>query len=113
MGTFAHVLPLLLYSCASDLIRYLGHNCITVVEGLEGLKNLRELHLESQALPEGEKLIFDPRTLRSISVCFNAHKVIVNVHTYVHTYTNVCIFTHMYDVCTFFHTYTCMRVCVK
>ena len=107
MGTFAHVLPLLLYSCASDLIRYLGHNCITVVEGLEGLKNLRELHLESQALPEGEKLIFDPRTLRSISVCFNAHKVIVNVHTYIRT--QMYVFSH---ICTMYvHSFTHTHVC--
>ncbi|KAM4865367.1 protein phosphatase 1 regulatory subunit 42 isoform 2-T7 [Thomomys bottae] len=46
--------------------RYLGSNYIAVVEGLEGLE-LRELHVESQRLPLGEKLLFDPRTLHSLS----------------------------------------------
>ncbi|KAM4865368.1 protein phosphatase 1 regulatory subunit 42 isoform 3-T8 [Thomomys bottae] len=45
---------------------YLGSNYIAVVEGLEGLE-LRELHVESQRLPLGEKLLFDPRTLHSLS----------------------------------------------
>lgn len=48
--------------------RYLGGNYIAVVEGLEGLEELRELHVESQRLPLGEKLLFDPRTLRSLAV---------------------------------------------
>ncbi|KAM3840946.1 protein phosphatase 1 regulatory subunit 42 isoform 1-T1 [Vipera latastei] len=46
---------------------YLGGNCITVVEGLETLEELRELHVESQQLPLGEKLLFDPRSLNSLS----------------------------------------------
>ncbi|ETE70514.1 Protein phosphatase 1 regulatory subunit 42, partial [Ophiophagus hannah] len=46
---------------------YLGGNCITVVEGLESLQELRELHVESQQLPLGEKLLFDPRSLHSLS----------------------------------------------
>uniref|UniRef100_H3A8Q8 Protein phosphatase 1 regulatory subunit 42 n=2 Tax=Latimeria chalumnae TaxID=7897 RepID=H3A8Q8_LATCH len=46
---------------------YLGGNCITVVEGLEGLKQLQELHIECQRLPPGEKILFDPRTLDSLS----------------------------------------------
>ncbi|KAL7984266.1 hypothetical protein Chor_002836 [Crotalus horridus] len=46
---------------------YLGGNCITVVEGLETLEELRELHVESQQLPLGEKLLFDPRSLHSLS----------------------------------------------
>nr|XP_002710499.1 protein phosphatase 1 regulatory subunit 42 isoform X1 [Oryctolagus cuniculus]XP_017196855.1 protein phosphatase 1 regulatory subunit 42 isoform X1 [Oryctolagus cuniculus] len=46
---------------------YLGGNYIAVVEGLEGLEELRELHIESQRLPLGEKLLFDPRTLRSLA----------------------------------------------
>ncbi|KAM4689450.1 protein phosphatase 1 regulatory subunit 42 isoform 2-T3 [Discoglossus pictus] len=45
---------------------YLGGNYLTVVEGLEGLE-LRELHIESQRLPPGEKLLFDPRTLHSLA----------------------------------------------
>ncbi|XP_058429964.1 protein phosphatase 1 regulatory subunit 42 isoform X2 [Marmota monax] len=46
---------------------YLGGNYIAVIEGLEGLEELRELHVESQKLPLGEKLLFDPRTLRSLA----------------------------------------------
>ncbi|CAH6777298.1 protein phosphatase 1 regulatory subunit 42 isoform X2 [Phodopus roborovskii] len=46
---------------------YLGGNYIAVIEGLEGLEELRELHVESQRLPLGEKLLFDPRTLRSLA----------------------------------------------
>lgn len=41
---------------------------ITVVEGLDGLKQLSELHVAHQRLPEGEKLLFDPRSLNAISV---------------------------------------------
>ena len=48
--------------------RYLGGNYIAVIEGLEGLEGLRELHVESQRLPLGEKLVFDPRTLHSLAV---------------------------------------------
>lgn len=50
------------------LPRYLGGNHITVVEGLETLEELRELHVESQQLPLGEKLLFDPRSLHSLAV---------------------------------------------
>ncbi|XP_006860137.1 PREDICTED: protein phosphatase 1 regulatory subunit 42 [Chrysochloris asiatica] len=46
---------------------YLGGNYIAVIEGLEGLEELREVHVESQRLPLGEKLLFDPRTLHSLS----------------------------------------------
>ncbi|KAJ8376635.1 hypothetical protein SKAU_G00072150 [Synaphobranchus kaupii] len=46
---------------------YLGGNSIMVVEGLEQLSELKELHLEGQRLPRGEKLLFDPRTLLSLS----------------------------------------------
>lgn len=49
-------------------IRYLNGNAITVVEGLEALTQLSELHIAHQRLPEGEKLLFDPRTLFAISV---------------------------------------------
>lgn len=48
--------------------RYLGHNCISVVEGLENLKCLKELHLEFQNLCPGEEIIFDPRTVASLGV---------------------------------------------
>ncbi|XP_041101811.1 protein phosphatase 1 regulatory subunit 42 [Polyodon spathula] len=54
---------------------YLGGNCITVVEGLEGLEELQELHIESQRLPLGEKLLFDPRTLHSLSKSLSVFNV--------------------------------------
>lgn len=50
------------------LFRYLGGNKITVVEGLEKLTELRELHVQNQRLAPGEKLLFDPRTLYSLAV---------------------------------------------
>jgi protein phosphatase 1 regulatory subunit 42 len=40
-----------------------------VVEGLEELTQLTELHIASQNLPKGEKLHFDPRTLKTLSNC--------------------------------------------
>ncbi|XP_042255270.1 protein phosphatase 1 regulatory subunit 42 [Thunnus maccoyii] len=46
---------------------YLGGNRIAVVEGLEQLSELKELHLENQRLAPGEKLLLDPRTLRSLA----------------------------------------------
>ncbi|XP_065687534.1 protein phosphatase 1 regulatory subunit 42 isoform X1 [Patagioenas fasciata] len=46
---------------------YLGGNSITVVEGLDKIEKIRELHIESQHLPLGEKLLFDPRSLRSLA----------------------------------------------
>lgn len=48
--------------------RYLGGNSITVVEGLDRLELLEELHIENQSLPLGEKLLFDPRSLHAIAV---------------------------------------------
>jgi len=45
----------------------LGHNAISVVEGLQQCHYLEELHLENQMLPPGEKLVFDPRTIRVLS----------------------------------------------
>lgn len=47
---------------------YLGGNCITVIEGLEKLQQLQELHIENQILPPGEKLLFDPRSLKAIAL---------------------------------------------
>ncbi|POI28557.1 hypothetical protein CIB84_007693, partial [Bambusicola thoracicus] len=46
---------------------YLGGNSIAVVDGLDQLKEIRELHIESQHLPLGEKLLFDPKSLRSLA----------------------------------------------
>ena len=48
-------------------------NAITVVEGLETLRNLSELHVAQQHLPEGEKLLFDPRTIKALAVSFRLH----------------------------------------
>jgi protein phosphatase 1 regulatory subunit 42 len=39
-----------------------------VIEGLEQLEDLLELHIENQRLPAGEKLLFEPRTLLALSV---------------------------------------------
>ena len=50
------------------LFRYIGGNAITVVEGLDKLPNLQELHIENQKLAPGEKLLFDPRTISALSV---------------------------------------------
>ncbi|OWF54404.1 protein phosphatase 1 regulatory subunit 42-like isoform X2 [Mizuhopecten yessoensis] len=47
---------------------YLGGNCITVLEGLDKMDKLQELHVENQRLPPGEKLLFDPRSLRGIAL---------------------------------------------
>ena len=38
------------------------------MEGLERLENLRELHIEKQTLPPGEKLLFEPRSLYALAV---------------------------------------------
>ncbi|NWQ73622.1 PPR42 phosphatase, partial [Columbina picui] len=46
---------------------YLGGNSINVVEGLDKIEKIRELHIENQHLPLGEKLLFDPRSLRSLA----------------------------------------------
>ena len=54
--------------CVFCVYRYLGSNSITVIEGLENLESLRELHIEKQDLPPGEKLLFEPRSLQALSV---------------------------------------------
>ena len=43
-----------------------------MVEGLEQAQELRELHVENHRLIEGEKLLFDPRSLQAIKVRYNA-----------------------------------------
>lgn len=48
--------------------RYLGFNEISVVEGLNSLSRLKELHIGHQRLPAGESLVFDPRTMQSLAV---------------------------------------------
>ena len=44
-----------------------------VVEGLEQCSELSELYIANQRLPEGEKLLFDPRTLKGIAVRLLEH----------------------------------------
>jgi len=46
---------------------YIGGNHIIVIEGIEDCDKLKELHVEQQQLPPGEKIIFDPRSLRGIA----------------------------------------------
>uniref|UniRef100_A0AC11CVP5 Protein phosphatase 1 regulatory subunit 42 n=1 Tax=Ovis aries TaxID=9940 RepID=A0AC11CVP5_SHEEP len=66
-GWHPRYLPNLSYRPGASHERYLGGNYIAVIEGLEGVEGLRELHVESQRLPLGEKLVFDPRTLHSLA----------------------------------------------
>lgn len=47
---------------------YLGHNNIIIIEGLENTKQLQELHVESQKIPFGESLCFEPRSAFALSV---------------------------------------------
>ena len=42
-----------------------------VLEGLEMLNQLQELHLENQQLSSGEKLLFDERSLQAVAVSRN------------------------------------------
>lgn len=57
---------------------FLGYNGIGVIEGLENLENLLELHVENQRLRAGETLIFDPRSLHTISVGKKKYSLIKN-----------------------------------
>ena len=49
---------------------FLGYNRISVIEGLENLINLSELHVEKQKLALGERLCFEPRTTSTLAVSF-------------------------------------------
>ncbi len=42
-----------------------------VVEGLQELNQLQELHVENQKLSSGEKLLFDARSLQALAVSVN------------------------------------------
>lgn len=46
---------------------YIGGNQIIVIEGIETCERLKELHVEQQQLPPGEKIVFDPRSLKGIA----------------------------------------------
>ncbi|XP_057327333.1 protein phosphatase 1 regulatory subunit 42-like [Microplitis mediator] len=48
-------------------ILFIGYNNISVVEEMENLENLFELRIESQRLSSGESIIFDPRSLYTLS----------------------------------------------
>ena len=48
--------------------RYLGYNCISVVEGLENCSNLEVFHVQNQSLPPGGMMYFDPRCAAGIQV---------------------------------------------
>ena len=53
--------------CCSKLEKlYLAGNQIQVLEGLDQCRHLAEIHLENQRLPNGEKLVFEPRTLQCL-----------------------------------------------
>lgn len=49
--------------------RFIGKNKIGTLEGLHDLHHLKELHIEHQLLPQGEKLLIDPRSMETLSVC--------------------------------------------
>ena len=46
---------------------YIGGNQIQVLEGLDQCTCLTEIYAENQRLPDGEKLVFEPRTLHCLS----------------------------------------------
>jgi protein phosphatase 1 regulatory subunit 42 len=46
---------------------YIGSNSIVVIEGLETLHELQELHIENQRLEDGEKMLFDRRSIQAIA----------------------------------------------
>lgn len=54
----------------------MGHNAISVIEGLENLRNLTELRTEHQVLPPGEKLVFDPRYVSNVQVIIGSCKYV-------------------------------------
>jgi len=55
-----------------------------VLEGLEMLVQLQELHIENQHLSNGEKMLFDDRSLQAIAVSNNVFR------QYIFTFLNVC-----------------------
>ena len=57
---------------------YLSGNAITVVEGLDSARNLKELHIAHQRMPEGEKLLFEPRSLQAIAMSLEVLNVSEN-----------------------------------
>ncbi|CAH2010766.1 unnamed protein product [Acanthoscelides obtectus] len=49
---------------------FIGHNKISVLEGMNNLEHLEELHIEKQDIPEGSNFCVDPRTILALSVSF-------------------------------------------
>eukprot|EP00056_Hartaetosiga_gracilis_P013436 m.221830 g.221830 ORF g.221830 m.221830 type:complete len:364 (-) comp13846_c0_seq4:3654-4745(-) len=71
---------------------FIGRNKIVVVEGLHELPNLTELHIEHQHLPPGEKLLFDPRSIATISKTVKKLNVAGNGLTSIMDFTSLaCI----------------------
>ena len=68
--TYQNLKMLLLNTCYNfyNFLRYISGNCISVVEGLHKLTLLQELHVENQRLQDGETLLFDPRSIKSLEV---------------------------------------------
>eukprot|EP00116_Pleurobrachia_bachei_P006514 sb/3466776/ len=64
-----------LHRCPNLSKLYLGFNNIIVIENLEKCISLKELHVENQQLPQGEKMLFDPRTL----MCLSGSLMVLNI----------------------------------
>ncbi|XP_039305733.1 protein phosphatase 1 regulatory subunit 42 isoform X2 [Solenopsis invicta] len=60
---------------------YLGYNNIIVVEGLQNTKKLQELYIESQKIPFGESLCFEPRSAFTLSMCLKVLNISDNKMT--------------------------------
>ena len=50
-----------------------------MVEGIDRLEHLEELHIENQKLPPGEKLLIDPRSLYAISVSTPYNEIYIKI----------------------------------
>lgn len=71
-------------NCLTKLKKlYLAGNQIQLLEGLEQCRELTDVHIENQRLAEGEKLLFDPRTIESLA------NVLGNS---IRSFDNVCYF---------------------
>ncbi|CAH1283935.1 unnamed protein product [Diabrotica balteata] len=74
---------------------YIGYNCISVVEGLESLLSLEELHIEKQNLPDGIALCFDPRSIASLSKTLQILNISQNK---IPSFSNLSSFTEMISI---------------
>jgi len=76
--------------------RFLGYNEIEVLEGLETLKHLTDLHVENQKLPKKQALIFCPASMDTIAV--------IETFFYKLIMTQACVtrnVTHQFIFCLF------------